>query len=212
MKLVVLGPTGRIGAQVVHSALAAGHQVAAVARRPEAVTAVHDNLTVTAGDVLDPDSLHGPIASADAVIFAVGAPGRGPTIIRSTGIATVTKVMRASGVSRIIAVSPSAVAISPGAPLTRKIFLRFFVHKIYHNPFNDVERMEEELRYADMDWSVVRAPTLRDSPASGQYLVAPDGQLRRERPVSVADLADYVIRHAADKTARRDIVTVTGAT
>jgi putative NADH-flavin reductase len=210
MKLVVLGPTGRIGGQVVRHALAEGHWVTAVARRPGAVTVMHSNLTVAVGDVLDRDSLDGAIASADAVVFAIGSRGRGPTVVRSTGISTVAKVMRANNVTRLVVLSPSAVAISPRATLARKLVLRFFVQKLYRNPFNDVERMEDELRYTDLDWSVLRASTLYEGPATGAYRVVPDGQLRHERPVAVADLAGFVVRHAADRTARHDIVTVTG--
>lgn len=211
MKLVVLGPNGRIGSQVVRRALTEGHRVTAIARTPEKVTAAHDdNLTVVAGDVFDTESLDAAIASADAVIYAVGSRGRGPTITRSTGIARVAKVMKANNVARLVVVSPSAVAISPKATLLRKIALRFFVHKLYRNPFNDVERMEDELRHTDLDWSVVRSSSLRDRPATGRYVVVPDGQLRHERPVAVADLADFLVRHAADGTARRDTVTVTG--
>jgi putative NADH-flavin reductase len=212
MKLVVLGPNGRIGKQVVRRALTEGHRVTAIARTPAKVTTAHDdNLTVMAGDVFDVESLDAAIASADAVIFAVGSAGRGPTITRSTGVANVVKTMRANNVARLVVVSPSAVAISRKATLARKIALRFFVHKLYRNPFNDVERMEDELRHSDLDWSVVRASTLRDVPPAGRYTVVPDGQLRHERPVSVADLADFLVRHAGDRTARQDIVTVTGA-
>ena len=211
MKLVVLGPNGRIGSQVVRRALTEGHRVTAIARTPEKVTAAHDdNLTVVTGDVFDTESLDASIASADAVIYAVGSRGRGPTITRSTGIARVAKVMKANNVARLVVVSPSAVAISPKATLLRKIALRFFVHKLYRNPFNDVERMEDELRHTDLDWSVVRSSSLRDRPATGRYVVVPDGQLRHERPVAVADLADFLVRHAADGNARRDTVTVTG--
>lgn len=210
MKIVILGGTGRIGQQLVRCALAHGHRVVAVSRRPDAMTVEHDNLTAVAGDVLEPDSLSGSIASADAVIFAVGLPGRGPTVTRSAGICSVAKVMRSSGVARLVAVAPSAATISPDATLARKIALRYFVHKLYRNPFLDVERMEDELRHTDADWSVVRACALRDGPAGGRYVVVPDGQVRRERPVTVADFASYVIEHTADRTARRDTVTVTG--
>jgi putative NADH-flavin reductase len=212
MKLVVLGPNGRIGKQVVRRALTEGHRVTAIARTPEKVTTAHDdNLTVVPGDVFDQESLDAAIASADAVIFAVGSAGRGPTITRSTGVATVAKVMHANNVARLVVVSPSAVAISPKATLFRKAALRFFVHKLYRNPFNDVERMEDELTHTDLDWSVVRASTLRDTAPTGRYVVVPDGQLRHERPVSVPDLADFLVRHAGDSKARQDIVTVTGS-
>lgn len=208
MKLVVIGPTGRIGDAVVRAALAAGHSVTAVARNPDAVRVVHDNLTVTAGDVFDAASLDGAIASADAVVFAAGTRGQGPAITRSVGVATVAKVMRAAGVSRLIAVAPSAAFISPRAPLARKLALRYFVHKVYRNPFNDVERMEDELRHSGLDWSVVRAPALRDGPATGRYEVIPDGELRRERPVALADLADHLLAQATSGTAHNTVTVI----
>src|SRR5262249_22098563 len=149
MKLVILGGTGRIGQELVRCALAQGHRVVAVSRRPEALTLEHENLTAVAGDVLEPDSLSGPIASADAVVFAVGLPGRGPTITRSAGIRSVAKVMRSSGVARLVAVAPSAAIISPSATLARKIALRYFVHKLYPNPFPALHRMQNQLPYTD---------------------------------------------------------------
>lgn len=210
MKLVVLGGTGRIGQQVVRRALAHGHTVVAVSRRPEAMAVEHENLSTAAADVLEADSLHGPLASAGAVIFAVGLPGRSSTVVRSVGIVTVAKVMRDSGVSRLVAVSPSTATISPHAPLTRRLWLRYFVHKVYRNPFLDAERMEDELRHSSADWSVIRGSTLRDGPPAGRYRVVPDGLIGQERPVSIGDFAEYVVLHTADPTAHRDIVTVTG--
>jgi uncharacterized protein len=210
MKLVVLGGTGRIGREVVMRALAHGHSVVVAVRRPDALAAEYENLTAAAVDVLDPDSLHKPLAGADAVVFAVGLPGRSSTVVRSVGIVAVARAMQANGVSRLVAVSPSAATINPRAPLTRQLWLRYFVHKIFRNPFLDAERMEEELRHTRADWSVIRGSRLRDAPATGRYTVVPDGEVSRERPVSVGDFAEYVVRHTVDPSAHRDIVTVAG--
>jgi putative NADH-flavin reductase len=54
MKLVIFGPTGGTGEQLVQQALDAGHVVTAVARHPEAISLVHPRLDVLQGDVLDP--------------------------------------------------------------------------------------------------------------------------------------------------------------
>lgn len=71
MKLVVFGVTGGTGRQVVEQALAVGHTVTAVARRPEAITLQHKRLTVIRGDVLEAETLPQAIAGQDVVISAV---------------------------------------------------------------------------------------------------------------------------------------------
>jgi putative NADH-flavin reductase len=210
MKLVVFGGTGRIGRQVVSRALAHGHTVVAVSRHPRTTAPTHQRLTTAVADVLDADSLPEPLASAGAVIFAVGLPGQSSTVVRSVGIVQVAKVMQDSGVARLVAVSPSAAFISPRAPLTRRLWLRYFVHKVYRNPFLDAERMEDELRHSKLDWSVIRGPALRDGLPTGRYRVVPDGLVSRERPVSIEDFADYIVTRTVDPAAHHDIVTVTG--
>ena len=67
MKLTVFGPTGSTGEQIVRQALASGHEVTAVARRPEAVSLTDPQLRVVYGDVLDPVALH------DGIVGAVGS-------------------------------------------------------------------------------------------------------------------------------------------
>jgi putative NADH-flavin reductase len=227
MKILVFGATGRIGRQVTRSATAQGHHVIAFVHQPDPVIAPGLNpaeadaraartvtwgpeVTVMTGDVLDPATLARPVAAADAVVFAVGLRGHGPVRVRSAGIAAVIGQMRASGVSRLVTVSPSAVAISPHATLARKIALRYFIHKLNRNPFLDVERMEDELRLTDLDWSAIRSAPVRDWPATGRYEVVPDGQLRHERPVSVADLADFIVARTTGRGECRDTVIVTG--
>ena len=48
MKIVVLGPTGRVGSNLLRSALDKGHEVLAIARHPENIKVKHDNLQVCA--------------------------------------------------------------------------------------------------------------------------------------------------------------------
>lgn len=234
MKIVVFGPTGLIGRQIMRSAVSAGHDVVAFAHQPDPMSGPGlangrpaipvpveqeltgalgslKNVTVAPGDLFDPRTLRAPIAGADAVIFAAGEFGQSPTRIRSAGMAGVCRVMQDSGVSRIVAVSQAAAFISPRASLARKIALRNFIHKLYRYQFLDFERMEDELANAPaLDWSIVRATKVRDWPAGGSYQVVPDGQLRREWPIGAADLADYVVARTASCGGGHDIVTLTG--
>ena len=47
MKLVIFGATGRIGSNLLRSALDKGHEVLAIARHPENIKVKHDNLQVS---------------------------------------------------------------------------------------------------------------------------------------------------------------------
>ena len=195
MRLVVFGATGRIGSAVVSRARADGHDVSGLSQADL--------------DVREPVPAE-LVDGADAVIFAAGRPGRGPSVVRSMGMTNVATAMDSAGVKRILAVMPSAVHISRGAPLTRKIALRFFVHKLYRNPFLDLERMEDELHHSSLDWTVVRTARLYDGPSTGRFVAVPGTVSGRERPVSVADLAAYLVSHVDDSSLHRGTVTLTG--
>ena len=47
MKIVIFGATGRIGSNLLRSALDKGHEVLAIARHPENIKVKHDNLQVS---------------------------------------------------------------------------------------------------------------------------------------------------------------------
>jgi putative NADH-flavin reductase len=69
MKIVVIGASGSVGSRIVAEALARGHRVTGVARRPENVTP-RENLQVVAGDIAEPVQLAKVIAGHDVVVSA----------------------------------------------------------------------------------------------------------------------------------------------
>jgi putative NADH-flavin reductase len=113
MKLVVFGPTGGIGAQVVEQALAAGHTVTAVARRPSAIALRHEHLEVVKGDVLEPQTICGAIAGKDAIVSAIGVHDRAPTTVYSEGVANTLQAMQSAHVRRLICISASGLDPGP---------------------------------------------------------------------------------------------------
>ncbi|MBC2877890.1 MULTISPECIES: NAD(P)-dependent oxidoreductase [Streptomyces] len=76
-KIALFGANGTIGSRVLREALDRGHQVTAVVRDPAKLTERHANLTVTTGDVLDPQSVAAAAQGQDVVVSAVGG-GDGP--------------------------------------------------------------------------------------------------------------------------------------
>ena len=74
MRVAVLGGSGRIGRDVLTWALAAGHEVAALARDPASLPGAA-GLTVITGDATDAGAVAEVLAGADAVVSALGPRG-----------------------------------------------------------------------------------------------------------------------------------------
>ena len=117
MKLTVFAATGRIGGQVLDQALAAGHDVTAVARNPAALSGPVRAVAADLGTV-DRADLLPAVAGADAVLSGLGPRSRADAGIASVGTRAIVQAMRATGVRRIVAVSaaPVATVASPGRP------------------------------------------------------------------------------------------------
>ena len=74
MKLVVLGSTGVLGRNVLPRLCERGHQVRAVARRPEQIQPLERmGMEAVLGDILNPDTLTGATAGCDVVLHLATA-------------------------------------------------------------------------------------------------------------------------------------------
>ena len=108
MKVVLFGASGMIGSRILEELLSRGHQVTAVVRNPEKVTA--KGATVVKGDVTD-------AASVAAAISAYAPPQDQPEkLLAATG--SVLEGLKATGVGRLIAVSGAgSLEVAPGVQL-----------------------------------------------------------------------------------------------
>jgi putative NADH-flavin reductase len=209
MKLTVFGPTGGTGEQIIRLALAAGHEVTAVARRPDAVALTHQSLRIVPGDVLDPDWPGKGIDGADAVLSALGTHNlRQPTTVYSAGTAAVLKAMAAAGVRRFIAISAT-----PAGPDDAKTeFDRRVAHPIvslfFGGGYADMRRMEHLVAESQAEWTIFRPPRLTNGPLTGSYRTAVGTPLPRARQVARADLAAAMLAATGDPALIRHAVTI----
>jgi len=197
MKLVAFGSTGGIGAQVVELALAEGHEVTAVARRPSAVTLRHERLKVMQGDVLKADTLQEAITGQEVVVSAIGARDLAPTTVYSEGAANIVQAMQAANVHRIFCISASG--LEPG-PLWQRLIAKPILWTILRNMYTDLVRMEKLVTASGLDWTILRPPRLTDGPRTGCYQAAVNQHLSHGSVLSRADVADYIVSHLKDET------------
>jgi len=196
MKIIVFGATGGIGRQVVEQALAANHQVTAVARRPAAITTQHERLQVIRGDVLEPDTFKQALAGQDAVVSALGVVSREPTTLYSAGNANIMQAMQSAGVRRIMCIS--ATGLNPG-PRLQRLIAKPLLWMAFGNMYSDLVRMENVVKASGLDWTIIRPPRLTDGPRTGHYQIVINKQLSHGMLLSRADVADFIVNHLQDR-------------
>ncbi len=207
MKIVVFGATGGTGKNVVERALAAGHEVVAAVRRPEAVVA-RERLRVCKADVLEADSVASAIQGTDAVICCVGpASNAKPGTLISVAAKNIVDGCAKVGVRRVVL--ESGMITSDGTELT---FLGRTAVGVFAMIFPKLKAdkliAEATVTGSSLDWVIVRPPALGHSPPSGKYLAAPGAQVMPAKTLSHADCAEALLKAATDTTWVRQIVNV----
>jgi putative NADH-flavin reductase len=203
MRLVVFGATRGSGRHAVEQALAAGHDVTAVARHPEAIALRHARLRVVQGDVLDPASTAAAIAGHDAVLSTVGPSGPGATTLYSEGVGNLLRGMHLAGVRRLVCVS--AIGVDEKSDIAFPQILALpFLRLLLGGLWADAARMETALRQeTGLDWTVVRAPMLTSGRRTGRYRTRLNGYVGRAGRINRADLAEYLLSLLANPASHR---------
>ena len=207
MKLTIFAATGGIGRQLLGQAVAAGHDVTAVARNPRGLSPVPARAVAADLASADPAALQPAVAGADAVLSALGPRTKADAGVAARGTEVITEAMRAAGVRRVIVVSaaPIGTIASPGRPHPPRhdpgdgFIIRYLADPIVKRAlrahYADLARMEDVLRDSDsdLDWTIVRPPRLTDKPVTGRYRTAYGQNIRRGVFVSRADVAHYML-------------------
>jgi putative NADH-flavin reductase len=189
-RLAILGATGGIGGHLLNWAVDAGYPVHVLARRPEVVPG-RPGVTVTGGDATDFAAVADVVASADAVLSALGPRGAKTPGLLGTAASAVTQAMVKHGVHRLICVSAAGAFIreDPEAnPLVKVILPRIFAR-----PFADVREMERVVRASALDWTLVRPTRLVNGPGRGELRIRDRYPAPGLTRIARADVAQFMI-------------------
>lgn len=197
MKIAVFGATGGTGRQVVEQALAAGHQVTALARNPAKLTLTNANLTVVTGNVLDAANVEETLQGADAVVVSLGNTEPNPDYIVSLGTQVIVAAMQRLGMPRRIVVVSS---LGVGDSIDQVPFaFRLLMKSVLRKPMEDKERQEALVKASDLDWTIVRPGGLTNGPATGRYQAGVGLKISAGQ-VSRCDVAAFVLKQLTDST------------
>lgn len=202
MRIAVVGATGHTGRQVVEQALLRGHDVTALARRPDSITVENERLTRVATDVLRPGDWMSALEETDAVVSTLGiGSSRQPTHLYSVGVAYVLQAMSANHVGKLAVVSAAPVASRAAQPFLERRILMPILDRMFGATYEGMRRMEDLLQQSDVDWISLRPPRLTNKAPTGRYRIDPRSPLPRSRSITVGDLAAALL----DSLGRADL-------
>jgi uncharacterized protein len=115
MKVVLFGASGMIGSRILQELVDRGHDVTAVVRTPEKITAA--GVRALEGDVTDESTVASTIKGADAVISAYAPPpGHEEAIVKATQ--SLVAGLNQAGVKRLLFVGGAgSLEVAPGVRL-----------------------------------------------------------------------------------------------
>jgi len=197
MNIAIFGANGRTGTLLTQRSLAAGHNVSALLRNPEAFP-LRDRVRIVKGSVFDPIAVADTLRNADAVFSALGAhsPFKKEDVL-DRAIPVFVAAMQQHGPRRIIALG-SAGAL-PTSLDKQPAWRRWIVQKIVYNVFLKYPVLEQISQYrtlstSHLDWTMVMPPMLSNAPARGHFRVVPDALPRNGSQISRADVADFIFQ------------------
>lgn len=174
----------------------AGYTVTVLVRRPEAVIARHDRLTVLAGEVRDPAAVDLAVRGKDAVVCAFGPRSLKKDDIQEVLMRNLIAAMEKHGVKRLVNLSAWGAD-----PATRPHgLLQLILQKgLLRHIFADKARGEKMLFASKLDYVNVCPGRLLDEPARGGVRASADGA-GLKAILTRADLAAWMVAQLTDDT------------
>ena len=201
-RILIIGASRGTGLQTVRKALAAGHQVRALARSASAIPIEDEKLEKVTGDATDRTALFNALDGVDAVIVTIGvAPSFGAAVsgtrLFSTATRALVDAMKDKGVRRLVVITGIGAGESRGhgGPLYDWVIFPLMLKRIYDD--KDVE--EQIIKQSGLDWTIVRPGLLTNGPETGRYRVLLDPAQWRADHISRSDVADFLVKEMMER-------------
>lgn len=199
--IVIIGATARSSTEIIRQALAAGHEVTGIARRPEDVTLKDPHLRILKGDVYDQASLEAAMTGTEVVISMI-SPRVDPTDTSETpptfdlftkGTSNIIAAMKKKGNRRLLVASSLGVedefpTVKP-APGDFRLGWLWKSRYLYKN----MKDMEGVVRASGLDYVIFRPPFLVEEPARKDYKLSVNTTSPKGTMLTYADFGAFVL-------------------
>ena len=161
--IALLGATGMVGEFVLHEALAQGYKLRVLARTPQKLDALKNQLVIVKGDARDKAAIRQLLTGSDIIISALGpvkADGSAADGLSTVASGHIVQSMSELNIERYIVVSGAAVKM-PGDHRNLKGWLIEKLARIaYGSVARDKQSEYEVLAGSTINWTLVRCPVI----------------------------------------------------
>jgi putative NADH-flavin reductase len=175
MKVAIIGASGKTGTKLVRESLKRGYQVVAACRHSSVEKldefTGRDGFTVmTAPVVSDEATLTQALSGCDAVVAVLITVRR----LKATELVTsLAKATAANGVKRLVFTAGEVTAVREEGEvytLRQRFMLAVIPPLTWFTPYSMTDMLKSSVmvrQQSDWEWTIVRAPTLRETPPVG---------------------------------------------
>jgi putative NADH-flavin reductase len=200
MRILIIGASKGIGLETARQALAAGHQVRALARSAATMPVSNRNLEKVRGDALKTEDVEAALSGVDVVIQTLGVAFGDlfrPVHLFSDATRVLIAAMKAQGVKRLVSVTGFGAGDSRASisALQRVPF-----QAIFGRAYEDKSLQERLIKESGLDWTIARPGVLTGGPRTGRYKILADPSQWRNGIISRSDVADFLVRQIEDRT------------
>jgi hypothetical protein len=182
MKVAVLGASGNAGTEITAELVRRGHEVIAIARKPEAIQ-VAAGVTAVKGDASDPKALARLIDGVDAVISALHFDIPAETLLSAVKSAGVSRLLVTGGAASLRTASGQILFDVMELPEEWKPGIRAGME--FLNDLRDEKKV---------DWTFFSpAALIEPGPRTGVFRLGTDQLVVNEAGESRISFADYAI-------------------
>ena len=193
MKVLVLGASGKTGAEVVRQGTAAGHEITAFVRDPSRLQANSPQVVMKVGDARKVADLAQALVGQEAVISTLGSNKAADALIARSTEALLEATAK-TGLRRV-------VMLSVARNYKPTLFIRLMA-RVMAGVVADRWAGEDSLKNSSLDWTIVYAAKLTGGPRTGRVRIAGTGETVTFRStISRADVAEFLLARLTDSEA-----------
>jgi putative NADH-flavin reductase len=169
--IAMLGATGMAGGYIIQEALEQGYDIRALARTPQKLHALKDQITIVEGDARDLSAIDMLLQGSNIVISALGptkADGDASKTISATATGHIIQSMPEHNINRYILVSGASVYIRGDERKLKGWLIQKLAFLALNDTVKDKQAEYQLLADSSIQWTLVRCPLIKDKPFKRQ--------------------------------------------